>query len=197
MSEELNAETSKSKKLEREIISFSRKTLIKAILIGAGLSTILSACGGLTQEEKENIPEVPISDLIDHPDHYMNLPYVKTVGYPEKIGEEEVSFFGLQPFVETGEQRIYLGDETIIRTEIAYELHETEDRNSPSIQFNVDDNTLYFPFIPQEPPKGLDLVSAKKYQVIGEVKKVRDGESEKFVLEQKSIDKADTAVPVK
>jgi hypothetical protein len=196
MVEKLNNEISNLNKTfeRRGRISFHRRALIEILLMTGALSVFLTACGGLSSAEKEKIQEIPLHELIINPDSYTGLPLVKTVGYPEQTGERVISMPIFVP-IQIGDSTTYMTNWLTTETD-TYQLHEEPDQNSPSIQFDVSGGSTYFPAIPLK-PEGSNLISSQKYQVIGKMQKIRDGNIEKLVLQQKSVDKIDSAVPVK
>jgi len=128
-----------------------------------------------------NPPVIPIEQLIAQTQEYANYDNLKTLGYPEKVGEKTLKF----PIINTmsmGKSVIFRIDWVTTKKD-TYNLHATSDPRSPSLEVIASGGSAYLPGFPID-SKGSNLVSTERYEVTGKIIKIKDkdGKNEKLVL---------------
>jgi len=177
--------TEEAKTEKNQSNTLSRKSFIKLLLTG-GAAAALSACD-ITPEEKKEIPQIALEDLIKQPDLYSGIPLFKTHGYPEEIGEDTISV-PIIYFMKVGNVQVPVINWISTKTEI-YKLHTVSDKESPSLDFMVSEST-YFPSVPLE-PEGRNLLIKDLYELTGKIGKVKITEDnkvvEKYILQPEDV----------
>ncbi len=178
---------------EKQGNSLNRREFLRLLFAG-GVAAALEACG-IRPEEKKEIPQIALEELISHPDIYEKVPLFKTSGYPEEIGESAVSV-PIIKMVKIGNFQTYQIDWISTKTE-TYKLHTALDKETPSMEFIIKSGT-YIPWVPVQ-PESRNLVMEDEYELVGKLGKVRvtegDKQVEKYMLQPNEVNKVELPTP--
>lgn len=174
--------------LKEKKVRWFRNRMMRSLMVG-GMMGIVEACG-MSDAEVAKLPETSIENVIHSTDSLREHGPIKTSGYPEKIGSQELRYLVLVP-LRIGKVTTFM-PEWITRTKEVYKLHENEGSNSEYIEMTAKGDMEVSFYIPRH-SEGRNLTSSKKYELFGALTKVKDGNNkEKVIFEVDRVVKPDT-----
>ncbi len=164
---------------EKKLMDKLRKRLMVAFLLGT--SAFMEACGGMTPQDVEKVPEVSIQEVIKDPAQAAKLKMIRVEGYPVMTGKDQMEI-PVPIFDTDAKGRLRLKRFDYITKDVeAYDIHETSDVNSPSIRAFVEGDTVYFPHVPLHIPN--EQLAPHLHSVAGTLKEIKSKGEKKYYLE--------------
>ena len=175
----------------------NRGDIIRALAF-AGLMGVVEACGGLRPEDIEKIPLTSIEQIRENPEQYSRI-ILKTEGYPESEGDKTIKILvnktsgGSAGILMVPPLMIPIPGNTTNKMEwipldnhVFYKIHSSVELQSPFIEAMTLEKEYISTFLHAEQvdtPEKTILGRGQKTEMIGVLKRVKDGDKEVYVLD--------------